>query len=83
VVSLESAALSAWVWLSCPVICRLFALRDAQGLRVLDHVERAFDGNEIPPPGSRIAMCGSKNFSYPRAPGFGSKTQRHRLATKC
>ena len=44
----ESAALDAWYG-SRPVIRRLCALRDTQGLRVFVHVERAFDSNEIHP----------------------------------
>ena len=44
----ESAALAAWYG-SRPVIRRLCALRDTQGLRVFVHVERAFDSNEIHP----------------------------------
>ena len=47
-VTRESAALSAW-YNSRPEIRRLWALRDAQGLRVLVHVERALDSNEIHP----------------------------------
>lgn len=46
--TIESAALAAW-YSSCPVIRRLCALRETQGLRVLVHVERAFDSNEIHP----------------------------------
>ena len=46
--TLESAALAAWYG-SRPLIRRLCALRDTQGLRVLVHVERAFDSNEIHP----------------------------------
>jgi hypothetical protein len=48
VVTRESAALSAWYG-SRPEIRRLWALRDTQGLRVLVHVERALDSNEIHP----------------------------------
>ena len=44
----ESAALSAWYG-SRPVIRRLFAVGDKEGLRVLVHVERTFDSNEIHP----------------------------------
>ena len=44
----ESVALAAWYG-SRTVIRRLCALRDTQGLRVLVHVERAFDGNGIHP----------------------------------
>lgn len=44
----ESAALAAWYG-SRPVIRRLCALRDAKGLRVFVHVERAFDSQEIHP----------------------------------
>ena len=47
-VTRESAALSAW-YNSRPEIRRLWALRDTQGLRVLVHVERALDSNEIHP----------------------------------
>lgn len=46
--TLESAALAAWYG-SRPVIRRLCALKDTQGLRVVVHVERAFDSNEIHP----------------------------------
>ena len=52
--TLESAALAAWYG-SRPVIRRLCALRDTQGLRVFVHVERAFDSNEIHP--AWIANC--------------------------
>ena len=45
---LESAALAAWYG-SRPVIRRLCALRDTQGLRVIIQVERAFDSSEIHP----------------------------------
>jgi hypothetical protein len=48
VVTRESAALSAWYG-SRPEIRRLWALRNTQGLRVLVHVERALDSNEIHP----------------------------------
>jgi len=48
VVTLESAAVAAWYG-SRPVIRRLLALRDTQGLRVLVHVERALDSSEIHP----------------------------------
>jgi hypothetical protein len=48
VATLESAALAAWYG-SRPVIRRLCALRDTQGLRVFVHVERAFDSSEIQP----------------------------------
>jgi hypothetical protein len=48
VVTRECAALSAWYG-SRPEIRRLWALRDTQGLRVLVHVERALDSNEIHP----------------------------------
>lgn len=44
----ESAALAAWYG-ARPVIRRLCAVRDAKGLRVFVHVERAFDSNEIHP----------------------------------
>ena len=47
-VTRESAALSAWYG-SRPLISRLLALRDTHGLRVLVHVERAVDSNEIHP----------------------------------
>ena len=53
-VTRESAALSAW-YNSRPEIRRLWALRDAQGLRVLVHVERALDSNEIHP--TWMASC--------------------------
>jgi hypothetical protein len=48
VVTSESAALSAWYG-SRPEIRRLWARRDTQGLRVLVHVDRAFDSNEAHP----------------------------------
>jgi hypothetical protein len=48
VVTRESAALSAWYG-SRPEIRRLWVLRDTQGLRVLVHVERALDSDEIHP----------------------------------
>ena len=47
-VTRESAALSAW-YDSRPEVRRLWAVRDTQGLRVLVHVERALDSNEIHP----------------------------------
>jgi hypothetical protein len=48
VATLESAPLASW-YDSRPVIRRLCALRDTQGLHVFVHVERAFDSDEIHP----------------------------------
>jgi imidazolonepropionase-like amidohydrolase len=48
VVTRESAALAAW-YASRPEIRRLWAVKDTLGLRVLVHVERAPDSNEIHP----------------------------------
>jgi len=48
VVTRESAALAAW-YASRPEIRRLWAVRDTLGLRVVVHVERAPDSNEIHP----------------------------------
>jgi hypothetical protein len=48
VVTRESAALSAWYG-SRPEIRRLWALRDSEGLRVLVHLEPAYDSDEINP----------------------------------